>query len=124
VNVGDKIPVSIAGHTVAQATVKEIAEGQATLVVPGTIVVMAVRTELAPDVVAAPESQTVLLTDNVVTPEQAATQQVPQAQPAAQPQTETAPVVANETASVTSIDTPPAAVAPEVQAAVEDAATQ
>lgn len=44
--VGDNIAVSIGGHVVAQAKVAEIADGRATLVVPGTVVVMAIRTEL------------------------------------------------------------------------------
>lgn len=43
---GDTVPVTISGHVVAQARVAEIESGRATLVVPGTVVVMAVRTEL------------------------------------------------------------------------------
>lgn len=45
--VGDNVPVTIAGQAVAMATVKEMGEGQAVLIVPATRVVMAVRTELA-----------------------------------------------------------------------------
>ena len=44
--VNDKIPVTIAGQQVAVATVKEMSEGTATLIVPATRVVMATRTEL------------------------------------------------------------------------------
>lgn len=44
--VGDKVPVNIGGHTVAQAEVREMDSGTATLVVPATLVVMGVRTEL------------------------------------------------------------------------------
>lgn len=44
--VNDKVPVYIAGQTVAQATVRELGDGTATLVVPATLVVMATRTEL------------------------------------------------------------------------------
>ena len=44
--VGDTVPVNIGGHVVAQARVAELGDGKATLVVPGTVVVMAVRTEL------------------------------------------------------------------------------
>lgn len=46
--VGDKVPVFIGGHTVAQAEVKAVdsSENTATLVVPATLVVMGVRTEL------------------------------------------------------------------------------
>ena len=51
--VGDKIPVSIGGAVVGQAEVHETGTpGQVTLVVPMMSVVMAVRTELAPEVVA------------------------------------------------------------------------
>lgn len=52
--VGDTVPVVIAGQTVTQASVKELGDGTATLVVPATLVVMAVRTELA----LAPEEST------------------------------------------------------------------
>lgn len=45
--VGDQIPVTIAGQTVALAEVKELGDGSATLIVPGTRVVMATRTELS-----------------------------------------------------------------------------
>jgi hypothetical protein len=49
-NVGDKVEVLIEGSTVAYAEVKEVGDGTATLIVPATRVVMAVRTELAPEV--------------------------------------------------------------------------
>lgn len=45
--INDLVPVTIAGQVVAQATVREMSDGTATLVVPATLVVMAVRTELA-----------------------------------------------------------------------------
>lgn len=44
--VGDKIPVTIAGQPVAQATVKELGDGTVTLEFPATRAVMAVRTEI------------------------------------------------------------------------------
>jgi hypothetical protein len=44
--INDTVPVYIAGQVVAQANVKELGEGTATLVVPATLVVMATRTEL------------------------------------------------------------------------------
>lgn len=44
--VGEAIPVSIAGQTVAQAKITHMEEGKVTLVVPGTIVVMATRTQI------------------------------------------------------------------------------
>lgn len=44
--VNDTVPVTIAGQTVANATVRELGDGTATLVVPATLVVMATRTEL------------------------------------------------------------------------------
>ena len=46
---GDKFPVTIAGQTVAEAVVREVGDGQVTLVVPGTIVVMATQTNIAPE---------------------------------------------------------------------------
>lgn len=44
---GDKVPVTIAGQTVANAEVRETGDGTVTLIVPATMVVMATRTELA-----------------------------------------------------------------------------
>lgn len=46
--VGDTVPVNIGHHTVAQAQVKSVdtKENTATLVVPATLVVMGIRTEL------------------------------------------------------------------------------
>ncbi len=44
--VNDLVPVSINGLVVAQAKVKELGEGTATLVVPATLVVMGVNTSL------------------------------------------------------------------------------
>lgn len=59
--IGDKVPVTIAGQTVAQATIKETADGTATLVVPATLVVMATRTELAYEAPnAEPERETII----------------------------------------------------------------
>lgn len=44
--VGETVPVSIAGETVAQAKVVEMSNETVTLIVPATQVVMAVKTEL------------------------------------------------------------------------------
>lgn len=44
---GDTVPVTVAGQVVAQAAVVELDKNTATLIVPATRVVMAVRTELA-----------------------------------------------------------------------------
>lgn len=44
--IDDTVPVTIAGQVVAQARVRELGDGTATLVVPATLVVMATRTEL------------------------------------------------------------------------------
>lgn len=44
--VGDTVPVNLGGHVVAQARVAEMHNDRATLVIPQTVVVMAVRTEL------------------------------------------------------------------------------
>lgn len=57
---GETVPVTIAGQVVAQATVKELGDGTATLVVPATLVVMAVRTELAVEQPAESTSETVI----------------------------------------------------------------
>lgn len=45
---GDKFEVKIEGQVVAHAEVREVGDGQVTLVVPGTIVVMATSTGIAP----------------------------------------------------------------------------
>lgn len=45
--INDVVPVTIAGQVVANAVVRELGDGTATLVFPATRVVMAVRTELA-----------------------------------------------------------------------------
>lgn len=63
--VGDKVSVTIQGSEIAQAEVREVGDGTATLIVPATRVVMAVRTELAPEVTPATEgAQTIV--DEVV----------------------------------------------------------
>ena len=54
--VGDKVPVTLAGHVVTQAEVRELGDGTAVLVVPATQVTMAVRTEL--DTAPAPVKET------------------------------------------------------------------
>lgn len=65
--VGDKVSVTIQGSEVAQAEVKEVGEGTATLIVPATRVVMAVRTELAPEVAPEPTAPTKeIIVDEVV----------------------------------------------------------
>lgn len=46
---GDKIDVTIHGVKVADAEIQEVGDGQVTLVVPGTIVVMATSTSIAPE---------------------------------------------------------------------------
>lgn len=56
--VGDTVEVTIAGQTVAQAKVTEMGADRATLVIPGTVVVMGVRTDLAPEVTAPVEEPT------------------------------------------------------------------
>lgn len=45
-NVGDTVPVTIAGQVVAQAKVVELDNQAVTLIVPATQVVMGVKTEL------------------------------------------------------------------------------
>jgi hypothetical protein len=75
---GDKFPVTIAGETITEATVKEVNEkdNTATMLVPATLVTMSYRThdELTPNdpAAATPEAvegtDHVLLTDHVVKP--------------------------------------------------------
>ena len=69
--VGDKVPVQIGGAVVGQAEVTETGTpGQVTLVVPMMQIVMAVRTELAPEVKpAADTSGTETIIDEVVRPQ-------------------------------------------------------
>jgi hypothetical protein len=111
-NVGDKIPVSIAGQTVVMADVKELADGTATLIIPATRVVMATRTELTME---GPSNGggVELLTDEVVRPEAP----VVATEAPAQAQTIEAPApspVANADAAVQSVEqaTPVAVEAP------------
>lgn len=65
-NVGEKVDVTISGAVVAQAEVKEVGDGTATLIVPATRVVMAVKTQLAPEVGPSNESGTQTIVDEVV----------------------------------------------------------
>lgn len=58
--VGENIPVTIAGQVVANATITELSDGTATLVVPATRVVMATQTSLAVEE-PSQESETVIL---------------------------------------------------------------
>lgn len=58
--IGDTVPVTIAGQTVANASVKELADGTATLVVPATLVVMATRTELTVETPRESSTETVI----------------------------------------------------------------
>jgi hypothetical protein len=107
VKAGDKFPVTIAGETITEATVKEVNEkdSTATMLVPATLVTMSYRThdELTPSdpADATPEAvegaDHVLLTDRVeqqVKPETTegtdlATQQVPGQQEAVPTETQT-----------------------------------
>lgn len=57
---GDKVPVHIGGHQVAMAEVKELEDGTATLVVPATLVVMGVRTELTDLPTTEPSTETII----------------------------------------------------------------
>lgn len=60
--VGDQIPVTLAGHVVTMATVKEVADGQAVLEFVGQRVTMATRTELANEdpTPSAPEKEVII----------------------------------------------------------------
>lgn len=55
--VGDQIPVTINGIVVANATVESIGSDRASLVIPGTRVVMAIRVQLT-DETPQPEKET------------------------------------------------------------------
>lgn len=107
---GDKVPVTIAGQVVAQATVRELGDGTVTLVVPGTLVVMAVRTEIAPDPQqsAVPETETLITgvdrtsadsTDATVVEETGGTPEVSMP-PVTAPSETSEPVAASEGAAV------------------------
>ena len=50
--VGDQLVVSLEGHQVGMATIEDISDGKATIIIPATRVVMGVKqslTELAPE---------------------------------------------------------------------------
>ena len=59
-NKGDKLTVSVGGIEVGQATIEEISEGKAYIMIPAMRVVAAVRTSLEPPVPVAPESETIV----------------------------------------------------------------
>lgn len=63
--VNDTVPVLIAGQQVAVATVKEVGEGTVTLIVPGTAVVMATRTEITNPPAQEPTGNQHILLDGV-----------------------------------------------------------
>jgi len=63
--VNETVPVLIAGQQVAVATVKEIGEGTVTLIVPGTVVVMATRTEISTPPTPEPSGNQHILLDEV-----------------------------------------------------------
>lgn len=55
--VGDQLSVQLEGHTVGVATIEDISDGKATILIPATRVVMGVRQSLVADV--APETDRV-----------------------------------------------------------------
>lgn len=67
---GDTFDVTVSGQVVAQAKVTEMGDGTATLLIPGTIAVMGVRTELAPPPPVEQETSHVLLgAEETIVPE-------------------------------------------------------
>lgn len=84
-NVGDKVRVDIQGTEVAQAEVKELGDGTVTVIIPATRVVMAMKSELAPEVgPATDDSGTQTIVDEVVRTNPEATGASPQAPAAPQ----------------------------------------
>jgi hypothetical protein len=80
VNVGDKVSVDIQGTKVVDAEVKEVGDGTVTVIIPATRVVMAVKSELAPEVTpSADSSGTETIVDEVVRTQQMAVEPVPNA---------------------------------------------
>ena len=59
--VGDKVPVNIGPHEVAQAEVKEINGSEAVLIVPARRVVMGIRTELTDLPGTEPETESIVV---------------------------------------------------------------
>ena len=137
--VGDSVPVTIAGQPIAQAVVKEIdttvEPWTVRMVVPGTVVVMSMRAQLAPEITQEGDPATnVLLTDGVVKPEEVnpkppagdgtvnlATTQDPGGDPSAPVDKPIGEGLA-ETVVIGSTET--ATISPEVEAAVEEKATE
>ena len=64
--VGDTVPVMIAGDVVCQAKIVSMEEGVATLIVPATQVRMSYVTQLTSDKPAAPEPSKQVIIDDVV----------------------------------------------------------
>lgn len=65
---GDKVPAFISGHEVTQAEVKEVnqSDGTVTLLVPATLVVMGLRTELTDLPTTTEQPTTQVVVDEVV----------------------------------------------------------
>ena len=62
---GDKFPVTIEGHVVAMASVRDIEDGKATLVIPTTVAIFGVRTSLTDLPGSATEDKTQTIIDGV-----------------------------------------------------------
>lgn len=107
--VGDLLPVQVAGLVVAQASVKDIKDGVATIVIPGTIVNATVKYVLD-DTPAVPDTETQIITDAPVKDDsngenmEAEGAPVVEEKPAAEEQT--APIVAGSEAPDATEETP------------------
>ena len=98
---GDLLPVQVMGLTVAQASVTDIQDGMATIVIPGTIVTATVKYVLD-DTPATPETETQILTDTPVTDDSNGTNMEAEGAPAVEEkpavETQSAPIVAGSEA--------------------------
>lgn len=117
--VGDSVAVTIAGQVVANATVKEMADGTATLIVPATRVVMAVRTELAYEAPVVQEQTTETIITGVDRPEAVEAASVVQNVETANSEVATTDV-ATVTEETTTVESTVSSAAPSIEAAVQN----
>ena len=115
--VGDTFPVTVAGHVVAQARVAELTREKATLVVPGTVVVMAVNTSLAGK--APSESTTETIVTGVDRQETSTDGSNTTVVESGAPLETTAPVETSDTTQSTTVETTTAAAEPAATEAKE-----
>lgn len=123
--VGDTFPVTVAGHVVAQARVAELTREKATLVVPGTVVVMAVNTSLAGKAPSDSTTETIVTgVDRQTTEDNTTVVESGAPLGDTSPQGDTAPVETADTTTTTTVETAPVEAQATETTAAEPAVTE